>query len=48
MNKYGVHIFYTGLIEHYYDHLQLTKLEYSSINFIKEYLDMDYYQHEQK
>jgi UDP-galactopyranose mutase len=37
-------IFFTGPIDHYYNHLQLPKLEYRSINFVKEYLDIDYFQ----
>lgn len=37
-------VFFTGPIDHYYSHLNLPKLEYRSINFVKEYLDIDYYQ----
>jgi len=37
-------IFFTGPIDHYYSELNLPKLEYRSINFVKEYHDIDYYQ----
>ena len=37
-------IFITGPIDHYYSELGLPKLEYRSINFVKEYHDIDYYQ----
>jgi len=37
-------IFITGPIDHYYSELGLPKLEYRSINFVKEYHDFDYYQ----
>ena len=37
-------IFFTGPIDHYYSELNLPKLEYRSINFVKEYHNIDYYQ----
>ena len=37
-------IFITGPIDHYYSELGLPKLEYRSINFVKEYHDVDQYQ----
>jgi len=43
-NKDYDKIFFTGPIDHYYSELNLPKLEYRSINFVKEYHDIDYYQ----
>lgn len=37
-------IFFTGPIDQYYNYMNLPKLEYRSINFVKEYHDIDYYQ----
>jgi len=44
MNKDYSKVFFTGPIDHYYSELNLPKLEYRSINFVKEYHDIDYYQ----
>jgi len=38
-------IFFTGPIDQYYNYMNLPKLEYRSINFVKEYHDIEYYQH---
>ncbi len=44
MNNYFDYILFTGPIDSYYSNLNLPKLEYRSITFIKEKLDVDYYQ----